>query len=380
MSMQEIVLIDQITEALNQNMNQIYAGLSGKELCAETLAESMTPLCPGVSAQELEADCRSLLDGIHSGSEYAQNLLEMPEEELAKVFPDQVRTALEQMDPVQQHQYLIMLYQYLSQSVDKQISRDEAVMIANTSNEDLFRKICDLGQYAQAEITSETADVFHETIWQAADKPLPEGADRYTQEERIWVLSAAMYAQSRENNPEKVPAALIGEVVGVSASSAEAFREKMLSQVIPAAVGVLSVLAVGALVYVGVKAIMGCSLFASVMSWMTARVSPTVLGTLCVGYLLEPVGMIAEEIYQTAFTATVAFTTRFLRDEAREAYFRSNPVLMPGEGLVDTNGTSQTIGYDPMEEKKVPVEYEGGGYIREEDGVLTENPTEVDFY
>ncbi len=380
MSKQEIVLMDQMTETLNQNMNQIYAGLSGKELCAETLAESMASLCPGVSAQELETDCRSLLDGIHSGTAYAQNLLEMPEEELAKVFPNQVRTALEQMDPEQQHQYLIMLYQYLSQSVDKGISRDEAILIANTSNEDLFRKICDLGQYAQTEVTNETAEVLHETLRQAANQPLPEGAAQYTQEERMWVFAAAMYAQSRERNPEKIPAALIGEVVGISASSAQAFRDCLLNRVIPAAVGVLSVVAVGTLVYFGVKALMGWSLFASVLNWMTARVSPMVLGVLCASYLLEPVSMIADEIYQTAYTATASFTARFHRDEAREKYYQDHPVLMPGEGLVDTNGTSQTVGYYPTEVKKVPVEYEGRGYIREEDGVLTESATEVDFY
>lgn len=380
MSKQEIEIMDQMTEALNQNMDQIYAGLAGRELCAETLAESMLPLCPGIPAQELEADCRSLLDGIRSGAEYAQNLLEMPEEELAKVFPEQVRNALEQMDPEQQHQYLIMLYQYLSQSVDKQITRDEAVMIANTSNEELFRKICDLGAYAQAEITSQAADVFHETLQQAANRPLPEGAAQYTQEERMWVLAAATYAQSRESNPEKIPATMIGEVIGLSGSSAQAFRKCLLDRIIPAAVGVLAVAAVGTLVYFGVKALMGWSLFASVLNWMTAQVSPVVLYSVGAASLLEPVGMIAADIYQTAYTATAAFTARFHRDEAREQYYQNQPVLMPGEGIVNVDETTQVGENYPAEVIKVPEEYEGNGYIREENDVRTGDTTEVENF
>lgn len=380
MSKQEIVTMDQITEALDQKMNRIYASLDGKELNVETLAQSLTAFFPDVPMQELEEDCQSLLDGIYSGTEYAKNLLELPEEELAKVFPDQVQAALAQMDSEQQHQYLIMLYQYLSKSVDKQITRDEAVSIANASNEDLFREICDLGQYAQAEITSETAETFHESLRQTANRPLPEGAAQYTQEERMWVQAAAMYAQARVYNPEKVPASLIGEVVGMSNSSAQAFRNCLLNRVIPTAVGVLSVVAAGTLVYFGVKALMGWSLFASAINWMTARVSPMVLGVLCASYLMEPVSMLAEEIYQTAYTATASFTARFLRDEAREKYYQNHPVLMPGESVVDANGNIQTIGYYPTEVHKTPEEYIGNGYIREVDEVQTETAASVDCY
>lgn len=370
MSNQETNMLDELTAALDQSMEQIYAGLDGKELSVETLAAALAQLCPDVSALELEQDCQSLLDGIHRGTEFAQNLLDMQEEELAKVFPDQIRNALGQMNPEQQHQYLIMLYQYLCQSAGKNISREEAITVANDSTEVLFRKICDLGQYTQAELTNETAEIFHETLQKAAIKPLPEGADRYTQEERMWVLSAAMYAQARENTPEKVPASLIGEVVGMSSSSAQAFRTKLLSEVIPAAVGVLSVIAVGTLVFLGVKALMGCSLFVSIMTWMTARVKPHILAALCAAYLLEPVTIAASEIYDTAYTATAAFTTRFLRDEARDIYNRNHPVQMPGEGLAHTDDPVQSI---------PPMEYEGEGYVREDD-TITGNPVVTECY
>lgn len=370
MSNQETNMLDELTAALDQSMEQIYAGLDGKELSVETLAAALAQLCPDVSAQELEQDCQSLLDGIHHGDEFANNLLDMQEEELATVFPAQVRNALGQMDPEQQHQYLIMLYQYLCRSAGRSISREEAIAVANDSTEALFRKICDLGQYAQAELTNETAEIFHETIQKAASEPLPEGADRYTQEERMWVLAAAMYAQARENNPEKVPAALIGEVVGMSSVSTQAFRTKLLSEVIPAAVGALAVIAVGTLVFLGVKAIMGCSLFVSVMNWMTARVKPHILATLCAAYLLEPVGNAVEEIFETAYTATAAFTTSFLRDEARDAYNRSHPVQMPGEDLVYID--------EPVRHTS-PVEYEGEGYVREDETMIG-NPAVTECY
>ena len=165
----------------------------------------------------------------------------------------------------------------------------------------------------------------------------------------MWVLSAAVYAQARENNPEKVPASLIGESVGLSTSAMQRFRTNLLSRYIPAAVGVLSVVAVGTLVFLGVKALMGWSLFASVISSMTARVNPTVLGALCAAYLLEPIGILAETIYDTAFTATVSFNANFLRDEARETYQRSHSAQMPGEGIVNKDESSAGV----------PPEYEG---------------------
>lgn len=359
MDKQEIVSLDQVTQSVNQTMDRLYAALDGQALSAEVLAQALSRLCPDADLQELEQDCRSLLEGICSGADYAQRLLELPEEELAKVFPEQIRGMLAQMDPEQQHQYLLMLYQYLCQSVGRHVSAEEAIMAANASAEELFAMICDLSQYARAEITCETAETFHRMLRQAAEQPLPGGADRYTQQERMWVLSAAMYAQAREHHPEKIPAALIGEVVGMSGSAGQAFRNCLLQRVIPEAVAVLSVLAVGALVYFGGKALMGLSLFSSAMSWLTAKISPMIIGAVCVAHLLEPVEMLIGEIYQSTYTATAAFTARFLRDEAKEAYLRSGYVSMPGEGLL---AMPEETG-----ESDEPVEYEGSGYIIEEE-------------
>lgn len=332
--MDEKEQIQQITDALEK----ICASLSGKELNIQSLAEALETVCPNVPQEELRSDCKQLLEGIRSGEAYAGRLMEMSEDELQQELPNLIQRELSGMTGAQQHQYLILLYQLLSEQVEKPISPEETLCIANASNQEIYQRVGELAKLASAELVSQTAEQLQSDLDRIQGEEAVLSGTRYSQEEKTQILAAAMYAQMRANQPQKVPAVLVGEIVGAASYSALSLRSCILSEVIPTAVAALSVAVTCALAFLCVKAIVTHSLFLPAITWIKAHSDMAMLriALLCVGAKAAESGYnVLRGIASSTFNATLALTCRYIKEDAQQAFLQSQPPLSLG-GCADT--------------------------------------------
>lgn len=314
---------------IEQVINQILENLSGHSLSVETLAHAVSKLCINIPVEVLQQDCKELLEGIQSGSAYAEKLLEMSKEELEAHLPEYLKKELKEFSYNEQHQYLIILYQCLNEKMGRSITSDEAIRIANTTNDELHELVTALVKQVQIEVTDEIAEMLDDSSEDMGNKEKMLGNIPYTQEEYIWILSAAMYVARQKNSMEKIPAVLIGESIGASFVTGQSFRNCMLSKVIPTAVSALAVAATCALTYLCIKALVTHQLVLTVLEWAKAHhvvnranmkmfvKTGMIMGTTTI---IEPARNILETIWDTTFTATAALTCRFMKDESRENF------------------------------------------------------------
>ncbi len=324
--MDEKEQIQQITDALEK----ICASLSGKELNIQSLAEALETVCPNVPQEELLSDCKQLLEGIHSGEAYAGRLMEMSEDELQQELPDLIKRELSGMTGAQQHQYLILLYQLLSEQVEKPISPEETLSIANASNQEIYQWVSELAKLASADLLSQTAEQLQSDFDQIQGEQTPLAGTGYSQGEKTQILAAAMYAQMRATQPQKVPAVLVGEIVGASNYAAHSLRSCILSKVIPTAVAALAVAATCALAFLCVKAVVTHSLFLPAVAWIKGHTSAAVLRVALIGIGAEAANRgynVLRGIASSTFNATLALTCRYIKEDAQQTCLQNQPPL-----------------------------------------------------
>lgn len=341
MDKQEQAMLKHELDGIEQLVRKIYQNLSGGAITEESLAMAVAELYPDVPVENLKNDCRDLINGIRSGSAYADKLLSLSEEELTKELPEFLANELKDLSEDQQHQYMIILYQFLCEKMDRAITKEEAIHIANTSNGELLKKIEYLLKHVQVELTCDTAEIVHQCMEQLQGQNVDAVGAQYTEEERTWVLAAAMYADTLQNDSQKVPATLIGEVVGMSVITGHAFRNCMCYKVIPGAVAALSVAATCVLAYFCIKAVVAHSLFTTLLAWAKTHYSVTMLRTFAMigaAYAAEPAMGALQTIWDTTFTATAALTCRFAKTNSREVFMEtSNQILLPAQSVTKEN-------------------------------------------
>ena len=286
-------------EQLNASVTTILKNLSGKELTAHTLAVALQELCPDIALEALTADCEEMLSGVRSGIKHVEQLLNMTDQELEGELPQYLGQMLQNLNGDQQHQYLILLYQVLRERAGYTVTKEEAIGISNTSNADLKRRVDDLLKLVQAEETNEIAQFLDESLKTVDGQHFARFGSLYTEEEKSWILAAAVYADSQKGQLEKIPAAFYGEVVSMSAGAAQSFHNSMLRRVIPTAVAALSV---------------------AVMQWARRMAGPSLFQqykALGFAVLCSAVVQTGKEIYDAVFEATATLTCRYIRDDAR---------------------------------------------------------------
>ena len=307
-------------EQLNASVTTILKNLSGKELTVHTLAVALQELCPDIALEALTADCEEMLSGVRSGIKHVEQLLNMTDQELEGELPQYLGQMLQNLNGDQQHQYLILLYQVLRERAGYTVTKEEAIGISNTSNADLKRRVDDLLKLVQAEETNEIAQFLDESLKTVDEQHFARFGSLYTEEEKSWILAAAVYADSQKGQIEKIPAAFYGEVVSMSAGAAQSFHDSMLRRVIPTAVAALSVAAVCAVAVLCIKAVMSCGLTATVMQWARRMAGPSLFQqykTIGFAVLLSAAAQAGKEIYDAVFEATATLTCRYIRDDAR---------------------------------------------------------------
>ena len=171
-----------------------------------------------------------MLSGIRGGSERVEQLLNMTDQELEGELPQYLDRMLQNLSGDQQHQYLILLYQALRERAGYAVTKEEAIGISNTSNADLKRRVDDLLKLVQAEETSEIAQFLDESLETVDGQHFACLDSQYTEEEKSWILAAAVYADSQKWQIEKIPAALYGEVVSMSAGAAQSLFHAMYDE------------------------------------------------------------------------------------------------------------------------------------------------------
>lgn len=323
MTTKEIDVLNNNLSQLDLLMSQIVENLNGEEISAKSLAYAMKNLCPNVSVEELLVDCDALLRGIQSGTTYAEELLKRVNNVDQQALPDAIRGEISNLSEDEKHQYLILLYQLMSEMIGKTLSPNEVVYIANADNEELLAKLDLLSAMAQADLTSDTADLIHAGISRLQEHELIAIPEHYTEAEKAWLMASAIYVDAINNQPEKIPATLIGEAVGVSNVTSRSFRNCMLSQVIPGAVAALSVAATCFLAYFAIKAVVTHSLFTTAFAWAKAHMHAKTFQFCVAGgimYACEPAINVVKQIASTTFSATAALTCRYLKDEAQEVF------------------------------------------------------------
>lgn len=340
---------------LNASVTTILQGLSGKELTVHSLAEALRELCPDMPLEALTVDCEEMLSGIRSGSERVEQLLNMTDQELEGELPRYLDRMLQNLSGDQQHQYLILLYQVLRERAGDTITKEEAIGISNTSNADLKRRVDDLLKLVQAEETNEIAQFLDESLETVDEQQFACLGSQYTEEEKSWILAAAVYADSQKGQIEKIPAAFYGEVVSMSAGATRSFHDSMLRRVIPTAVAALSVAAVCAVAVLCVKAVMSCGLTATAMQWARRMAGPSLFQqykTIGIAVLFSAAAQAGKEIYDAVFEATATLTCRYIRDDARLQFSQAAeqyPAL-PEEMTVEP--CPKQIHVPPSEEKR----------------------------
>lgn len=347
MDKQEQAMLKHELDVIEQRVTRIYQNLSGGAITEESLAKAVAELHPDVPEENLKNDCKDLLKGIRSGSAYADKLLNLSEEDLAKELPEFLINELKGLSENEQHQYMIILYQFLCEKMDRAITKEEAIYIANASNGELLEKIRYLLKHVQAELTSDGAEIVHHCMEQLQGQNVDAVGKQYTEEERTWVLAAAMYSSTLSNDSQKVPATLIGETVGMSVTTGHAFRNCMCYKVIPGAVAALSVAATCALAYFCIKAVVAHSLFTTLLAWAKTHYSVTMLRTFAMMgavYAAEPAMGALQTIWDTTFTATAALTCRFAKTNSREVFMEtSNQILLPAQSVTKENDIDDEV-------------------------------------
>ena len=341
MDKQEQAMLKHELDGIEQRVTRIYQNLSGGAITEESLAKAVAELHPDVPEENLKNDCKDLLKGIRSGSAYADKLLNLSEEDLAKELPEFLINELKDLSENEQHQYMIILYQFLCEKMDRAITKEEAIYIANASNGELLEKIGYLLKHVQVELTSDGAEIVHHCMEQLQGQYVDAVGKQYTEEERTWVLAVAMYSSTLSNDSQKVPATLIGEAVGMSVTTGHAFRNCMCYKVIPCAVAALSVAATCALAYFCIKAVVAHSLFTTLLAWAKTHYSVTMLRTFAMMgavYAAEPAMGALQTIWDTTFTATAALTCRFAKTNSREVFMEtSSQILLPAQSVTKEN-------------------------------------------
>lgn len=347
MDKQEQAMLKHELDGIEQRVTRIYQNLSGGTITEESLAKAVAELHPDVPEENLKNDCKDLLKGIRSGSAYADKLLNLSEEDLAKELPEFLINELKGLSENEQHQYMIILYQFLCEKMDRAITKEEAIYIANASNGELLEKIGYLLKHVQVELTSDGAEIVHHCMEQLQGQYVDAVGKQYTEEERTWVLAAAMYSSTLSNDSQKVPATLIGEAVGMSVTTGHAFRNCMCYKVIPGAVAALSVAATCALAYFCIKAVVAHSLFTTLLAWAKTHYSVTMLRTFAMMgavYAAEPAMGALQTIWDTTFTATAALTCRFAKTNSREVFMETNSqILLPAQSVTKENDVDDEV-------------------------------------
>lgn len=347
MDKQEQAMLKHELDGIEQRVTRIYQNLSGGAITEESLAKAVAELHPDVPEENLKNDCKDLLKGIRSGSAYADKLLNLSEEDLAKELPEFLINELKDLSENEQHQYMIILYQFLCEKMDRAITKEEAIYIANASNGELLEKIGYLLKHVQVELTSDGAEIVHHCMEQLQGKYVDAVGKQYTEEERTWVLAVAMYSSTLSNDSQKVPATLIGEAVGMSVTTGHAFRNCMCYKVIPGAVAALSVAATCALAYFCIKAVVAHSLFTTLLAWAKTHYSVTMLRTFAMMgavYAAEPAMGALQTIWDTTFTATAALTCRFAKTNSREVFMEtSSQILLPAQSVTKENDVDDEV-------------------------------------
>lgn len=347
MDKQEQAMLKHELDGIEQRVTRIYQNLSGGAITEESLAKAVAELHPDVPEENLKNDCKDLLKGIRSGSAYADKLLNLSEEDLAKELPEFLINELKGLSENEQHQYMIILYQFLCEKMDRAITKEEAIYIANASNGELLEKIGYLLKHVQVELTSDGAEIVHHCMEQLQGQYVDAVGKQYTEEERTWVLAAAMYSSTLSNDSQKVPATLIGEAVGMSVTTGHAFRNCMCYKVIPGAVAALSVAATCALAYFCIKAVVAHSLFTTLLAWAKTHYSVTMLRTFAMMgavYAAEPAMGALQTIWDTTFTATAALTCRFAKTNSREVFMETNSqILLPAQSVTKENDVDDEV-------------------------------------
>lgn len=312
-------------ERISDSVDQLYHKLSGRPLTARSLAEAMQEMGddPSVPVEELEKTCEELLEGVRTGAAYAEQLMNISEEELDGFLPDYLQQSLKGMDADCQHQYLILVYQALREHSDERITSSEMVKIANTSNTELLDKIADLLHLVQTEEAYETIQLLNRYVGQTGSYEQLQDTHGFTREEQNWIVAAAMYLELQPNQVEKIPAQIIGETVGASVTAGQNFRTCMLQKVIPAVVATLAVVAICAVAFLCIQAIVTHSLFATAAAWMQAHYSTSFLRTALIFGLCavaKPVSDALQTVWDKTFTATAEITCRYRMEDAQQQY------------------------------------------------------------
>lgn len=318
--MENLQNTDQMFAKIEENVKVILDKLSGKELTEETLSEALADMCPDISEDVILQDCRDLLTGVRKGMDFSRELMKLSKEDLDAVLPGMVREKLKDMSPDKQHQYLIMFYQLLSEAVDRKISKSETIAVANAPVEVLLEKIDYLLRLAKTRLTRDAAEMVCESMESIDADNLSQEDNAYSQEEKAWVLSAAIYAENQKNHFEKIPATLIGETAGSSVSTMSSFKNCLLSDIIPAAVGILSVAAVALLAINAIDMVLAYPLFASAIA--TIKTGAT-LSTLKCGLVFGFSRLFApalEKVYSGVNMLTSAITSHFIKEETEVIY------------------------------------------------------------
>lgn len=312
----EIDRINQTVNELDSIMGTLYRKLAGARLTEETLAAAVSDYLPDMSSEQLMEDCSSLRTGIQKGNVSFESFMSMPDEELDTFLPNQLKKELETMSEEQGHQYLLLLCQLLYEKAGHDVSSEEAVYIANISNEQLLRKVSCLMQKEQAEISTETAEFLHDGLKRIQMASTHPEKEMYTEDENTWIASAAVYIMERKNTAEKIPAEYIGEQMGFTKCWLSKFKESMLTKIIPAAVSVLAVVGVAALLFYCFKLLIANSLFMTVVSYLKKNGSLYLcqIGAVCLA------AQLLQFVAESTFTEAALLTSKIARDNARSLF------------------------------------------------------------
>lgn len=312
--------VNQIRESLGEldaTLGRLYSHVGGcVNLTAEILAKAIQRDCPGISMETLVTDCEELRSGLGDGMSFAGRMLAQTDEEQTQSLFDVLDRELFGIPEEQRRQYLLVLYQVLSERCGRCISSSEAVQIANEPAGTLRKRVEALLLAAREELTAESAEFLSDGI-RKLQMPgsFPESRN-FTERDNAWILAAAVYVQAQKDQIEKVPARLIGENTGVAISGAKSLGEVVWNYV-PSILSALAVIATCVVAFFAVKAILTNSLFLSAMSWAQARMGIQqfrVVMLLGAAQVFSMTGEKLTQLHDCVYSGAAALMARQKRD------------------------------------------------------------------
>lgn len=221
-------------------LNDLYRSLSGSSLTAEALAEALIHRMPQRTLEDLTQDFQTLRIGMRNGQKQCREMLQSGKAGLSetKIAAD-LHELMQQCPPEERKPRLLSTIDYLCANVGYQLSPGMCGPLAASTEKQLESDVAFLISKSGV-IALDQLIATCEATGKAANPELAIYANRYSQEEHLWIAAAVAYVAQAQT--ADVPTAIdpldVGEEVGQVYGILDTLADVATNYIAPGVIGV----------------------------------------------------------------------------------------------------------------------------------------------